>query len=119
MIEFLLSLAADFIGYLIFELIIAGMGKLIRGIYYTVREAITGKKREVSEVNRIETRFLRKKFKLKAPLNERIPKGTRGTVVQVIDEKNIFVEFENTNGTQITVDQKQLFKVKLKNIALE
>ena len=51
--------------------------------------------------------------------NERILKGTRGTVMEIIDEKQIFVEFEDSNGIPIAESGEQVFKIERKAIELE
>lgn len=117
--EAILGTLGELIGYAFFELIIEGLGKLIRGIYYGIRKLITGKEREVPELKRIEKRYLYKKFRLRSDFNEQILKGTRGTVMQVIDAQNLFVEFETPNGEPIMVGDEQTFRIKRKGIILE
>tara|TARA_B110000305_G_scaffold101984_1_gene114694 strand:+ start:168 stop:383 length:216 start_codon:yes stop_codon:yes gene_type:complete len=60
-----------------------------------------------------------KKFKLKCDLNERILKGALGTVMEVIDERNLFVEFENSNGKPIIINDEQIFKIERNRVMLE
>jgi len=107
------------IGYIVVDLIIKGIGKLIRTMYYGVRKLITGKKREIPELKRIEKRYLYKKFRLKSNFNGQILTGTRETVMEVIDEQDLYVEFEDSNGKPITEENNQVFKIERKRIILE
>ncbi|SOE23532.1 hypothetical protein SAMN06298216_3917 [Spirosomataceae bacterium TFI 002] len=117
--EVIFGAIGEIIGYIIVEVIIEGIGKLIRAIYYGLRKLITGKEREIPELKRIEKRFLYKKFRLKSDFNKRILKGTMGTVMEVIDKQNLYVEFENLNGNPILIDDEQVFKIERKRIILE
>jgi len=62
---------------------------------------------------------LYKKIKLKSDFNRRILKGTLGTVMEIIDEQNLYIEFEDFNGKPITEGNKQVFKIERKRIMLE
>jgi len=117
--EVIIGAIGEFIGYIVVEVIIQGIGKLIRAVYYGVRKLITGKEREIPELKIIEKRYLHKKFRLRTNFNERIPKGTTGTVMQVIDEKNLYVEFEDINENPIVQCDNQLFKIQRKKVMLE
>ena len=117
--EVIFGAIGEFIGYTIVDGLIEGIGKLIRAIYYKLRKLITGREREIPELKRIEKRYLRKKFKLKTDFNERILKETRGTVMEIIDKQDLFVEFEDTNGVPITEGDEQVFKIERKIIVLE
>ncbi len=117
--EVILSSIGEMIGYVVVEIIIEGIGRLIRGVYYGIRKLLTGKEREIPEMKWIEKRYLFKKFKLKSDLDNRIIKGTRGTVMEVIDEQNVFVEFEDSSGNPIEVNGNRVFKIKRNKIWLE
>lgn len=117
--EVIIGAIGELIGYIVVDLIIEGIGKLIRTVYYGIRKFITGKDREIPEMKRIEKRYLYKKFRLKSDFNGRILKGTRGTVIEIIDEQNLYVEFEDFNGKPITEGDEQVFKIKRKIIILE
>jgi hypothetical protein len=117
--EVIFGAIGEFIGYIIAEVIIEGIGKLIRSIYYGLRKLITGKEREIPELKRIEKRFLNKKFRLKSDFNERIPKGTKGTVMEVIDKQYLYVEFEDLNGKPILLGYGQVFKIERQRIMLD
>ncbi len=117
--ELIFGAIGEFIGYTIVDGLIEGIGKLIRAIYYRLRKLITGREREIPELKRIEKRYLYKKFKLKTDFNERILKGTRGTVMEIIDKQDLFVEFEDTNGAPITEGDEQVFKIERKIIIIE
>jgi hypothetical protein len=117
--EIIFGAIGELIGYIIVDLIIEGIGKLIRAVYYGVRKLLTGKEREIPELKRIEKRYLYKKFRLKSDFNGRIPKGTRGTVIEIIDKQDLYVEFEDFNGNTITEDDEQVFKVERKRIMIE
>jgi hypothetical protein len=117
--EIIIVSIGEIIGYIIFELIIRGIGRLLREIYYWIRKLLTGKEREIPELKRIEKHYLFKKFKLKTDFDKRIPKGTSGIVMEVIDEHNLFVEFEDSLGKPILVVDKQVFKIKRRKIILK
>jgi hypothetical protein len=117
--EVIFGAVGEFIGYIIVEVIIEGIGKLIRVVYYGIRKLITGKEREIPELKRIEKRYLYKKIRLKTDFNERIKKGTRGTVMEIIDKQNLHVEFEDFNGKPIIENDKQVFKIESKRVTLE
>ncbi|MBB3696554.1 hypothetical protein KMW28_24015 [Flammeovirga yaeyamensis] len=119
LVEIIVAAIGEFIAYILFLLFSEGIGKLIRSIYYGVRKLITGKEREISELERIEKRYLYKKFKLRSDFNEQIPKGMRGTVLEIIDEQNMYVEFENTKGLPFIDVDEQVFKIERKRIILE
>jgi len=117
--EVIFGTISELIGYIIIDLIIEGIGRLIREVYYGIRKLITGKEREIPELKRIEKRYLYKKFRLKSDFNERILKGTRGTVMEIIDKQSLFVEFENSIGKPITEGDELIFKIERKRIILE
>lgn len=117
--EIIVGAIVEMTGYIIFELIIKGIGKLIRETYYWIRKLLTGKEREIPELQRIEKQYLFKKFKLKSGLNQRIPKGTQGTVREVIDERNLFVEFEDATGQPIIINNEKIFKIARHRVILE
>lgn len=117
--EVIFGALSEFISYIIVEVIIEGIGKLIRTVYYRLRKLITGKEREVPELKRIEKRYLYKKVRLKTDFNGQILKGTRGTVMEVIDEQYLYVEFEDLNGKLIAKDEEEVFKIERKSVALE
>ena len=117
--EVIFGAIGEFIGYIIVEVIIEGIGKLIRATYYGLRKLITGREREIPEVKRIGKRYLYKKFRLKSDFNERILKGTKGTVLEVIDKQDLYVEFEDLNGKPILEGDEQVFKIERKRIILE
>ncbi len=117
--EVVFGAIAEFIGYIIVEVIVEGIGKLIRATYYGLRKLITGKERETPELKRLEKRYLYKKFKLKSDFNERILKGTKGNVLEVIDKQHLYVEFEGLNGKLILEGDEQIFKIERKRIMLE
>jgi hypothetical protein len=117
--EVIFGAIAEIIGYVLVELIFEGIGKLIRVMYYGVRKLITGKEREVPELKRIEKRYLYKKFRLKSDFNRQILTGTRGTVMEVIDKQDLYVEFEDFNGNPISEGDEQFFKIERKKIMLE
>lgn len=113
--EFILEL----IGQAIFELMIHGIGRFVRAVYYWLRKRITGKERTFPELERIKRRYLFKKFRLRSNLNDQMVKGTRGTVLEVIDEQNLFVELEDANGKPMIVNDEKVFQVARKNVLLE
>lgn len=113
------ELVGEVIGDLLFKVIIEGIGKLIRSVYYGLRKLITGKERDIPEVKRIEKYYRHKKIRLKSDFNERILKGTRGTVMEVIDEQHVHVEFEDLHGKPIVEGDQQVFKIERKGIILE
>lgn len=117
--EFIIGAIGEMIAYFIFELIINGIGAVIRKIYYWIRKLLTGKEREIPELERIEKRYLFKKFRLRSDLHEQIPKGTRGTVLEVINERTLSVEFEGNSGQPITIDSKKTFKIRRSRVMLE
>lgn len=117
--EILLGAIGEFIGYIVVDVIIEGLGKLIRTIYYGCRKLITGKDRDIPELKRIEKRYLYKKIKLKSDLNKLILKGTYGTVVEIIDQQYVSVQFENIIGKSIMDGNKQSFKIDRKIVILD
>ncbi|NQY30623.1 MAG: hypothetical protein HRT69_14270 [Flavobacteriaceae bacterium] len=117
--EVIFGAIGELFGYIVVDLIIEGIGKLFRGVYYGIRKILTGKIRDIPELKRIEKRYLYKKIRLKSDFSERILKGTRGTVMEIIDKQDLYVEFEAPNGTPIMVDDEQIFKIKRKRIILE
>lgn len=117
--EAIIGTIGELIAYIVVELIFIRIGKLIRCVYYGIRKLITGKEREIPELKRIEKRYLYKQFRLKSDFNKRILKGTRGTIMEVIDAQNFYVEFETPNRKPIMVDNEQTFKIKRKRIILE
>ena len=117
--EVIVGAITEFFGYILLEVIIKGIGKGVRTIYYVLRKWITGKEREISELERIEKRILFKKFRLKSDFSQHIPKGTRGTVMEVIDEQYLFIEFEDADGNPILEDDEMVFKIERKKIRLE
>jgi hypothetical protein len=117
--EIIFGAIGELIGYIIVDVIIEGIGKLIRAVYYGIRKIITGKEREIPELKRIEKRYLNKQFRLKSDFNGYILKGTRGTIIKIIDKQNLHVEFEGFNGKSIMKNDKQVFKIERKRITLE
>lgn len=117
--EAIFGAIGELIGYIVVDLIIEGIGRLIRGVYYGIRKLITGKDREIPELKRIEKHYLNKKFRLMSDFNEQILKGTRGTVKEIIDVQNVYVEFEDPHGKPITEGVEQIFKIERKRIMLE
>ena len=108
--EAILGSIAEAIGYIIFDLLLEGIGRFFRWIYYGIRKLLTGKEREIPEVKRLEKTYLYKKIVLRKSLNTFIAKGTWGTVLEIIDEDNFFVEFEDSTGKQVEVEGIQVFK---------
>ncbi len=117
--EVIFGAIGELIGYIIVDVIIEGIGRLIRSIYYGIRKLVTGKERDIPELKRIEKRYLYKKFRLKADFNGRILKGTRGTVMEIIDEQDLYVEFEDFNGKPISEGDEEVFKIERKKVLLE
>jgi len=117
--EAIVGAIAEMIGYVIVELIIGGIGKMFRALYYGIRKLFTGKDREMSELDRIEKRYLFKKFKLRSDFSGRIQRGTSGTVMAVIDDQSLYVEFEDTDGKPITDGGITIFKIDRKKVILE
>lgn len=116
--EVVVGVIGEFIGYIVVQVIIEGIGKLIRTVYYGLRKLLTGKERELPELKRIEKRYLHKKFRLKTDFNNRMLKGTRGIVMEVIDEQYLYVEFEDLSGKPIIKGDEQVFKIERKKIML-
>ena len=112
--EVIFGAIGELFGYIVVDLVIEGIGKLFRGVYYGIRKILTGKIRDIPELKRIEKRYLYKKIRLKSDFSERILKGTRGTVMEIIDKQDLYVEFEAPNGTPIMVDDEQIFKIERK-----
>ena len=77
--EVIFGAIGELFGYIVVDLIIEGIGKLFRGVYYGIRKILTGKIRDIPELKRIEKRYLYKKIRLKSDFSERILKGTRGS----------------------------------------
>ena len=117
--EAILGSIPEAIGYIIFDLLLEGIGRFFRWIYYGIRKLLTGKEREIPEVKRLEKTYLYKKIVLRNGLNKFIVKGTRGTVLEIIDEDNFYVEFEDSTGKPIEVEGNQVFKVKRKDVMLQ
>jgi hypothetical protein len=117
--EVIFGAIGEMIAYIVFELILEGIGRLFRGIYYGIRKLLTGKEREIPELKRIEKRFLYKTVRLRSDFNERISKGTLGTVIEVIDEHHVFAEFEDSHGKPIEIQGEQVFKIERSKLMLE
>jgi hypothetical protein len=117
--EIILGFIGEMIGYILFDLIIEGIGRFFRGIYCWILKFVTGKERKTPDFERIEKRYLYKKVSVISNFHELLPKGTRGTVMKVIDKQIICVEFENSKGRPIVVNDEQGFKIKRSKVTLE
>ncbi len=117
--EVIFGFIAEVISYIIFELIIEGIGRLFRKIYYWVRKLLTGKERETPELELIENRYLLKKVIVISDLHELLPKGTRGIVMEVINEHSFYVEFEDSYGKPILVNGEKRMKINRSKVMLE
>jgi hypothetical protein len=116
--EVIIGFFEEILGYIIFDLIFEGIGKLFREIYYSLRKLITGKEREIPELKLIENRYLLKKVMIMYNFHKLVSKGTLGTVTEVIDEQTLNIEFEDSNGRPIVINDKQAFKIKRSNVKL-
>lgn len=117
--EVIFGFLGEMLGYIIFDLIIEGIGKLFRGIYYWLRKLITGKEREIPELKMIEKRYLFKKVMILYNFHELVSKGTQGTVIEIIDKQNMYVEFEDSNGRPIVINDKYVFKIRRNKVKLK
>jgi len=80
-LEIIIGFFGEIFAYIIFHLVIEGIGELIRQIYYWLRKLITGKEREIPELKRIEKRYLYKEVVITHNFHALIPRGTKGTIL--------------------------------------
>ena len=107
------------LGAIIFELIINGLGVFLRRMFYWTRKKLTGKEREFSEFERLEKRYMGKQVRLAVSLKNGLRKGTFGVVKEVLDYHYVLAEFEDATQQPITIDGKQVFKIKRRHLRLE
>lgn len=116
MLEGLAAIIFEFVAFILVEGVFEGIRKLFRNIYYWLRKLFTGKDRDYDELKRVEERYLAKKVKLMVGLHGFIPKGTIGTVVEVVDLQILRVEFQNEQQQPIVISGQQVFEVKRNNV---
>ncbi len=117
--KIIIGYIGEMIIYIIFDVMIQGIGRFFRVIFYWLRKLLTGKNRETPEFKWIENRYLFKKLILITDFNNEIQKGTRATVMEIIDQQHFYVEFENSNGEPIVFNDQQIFKIQRNKVRLE
>ncbi len=105
---------AEIIGQAIFEGFFMGTYRLIKkGIY-----KLFGIKEKLTEKERIEKRMLYKYFTLKKDVNPLVKKGMKGTVLEIIDLKNLYAEFRDPNDGLIEFENEIVYKIPIRSVKL-
>ena len=109
----------ELIGEIIFKYIIAGIWIGLNSIYDWIKGLIFGIPKIEVEKKRLEKKWLYKKVVLREKLENGIEVGTNGTVMEIIDKKNVLAEFYDKNGEFIEIENKLMFKIKIINLKLK
>lgn len=116
--EALAGFVGEVIGYAIMESIFKGLFRAIRSIYRWLAFVLFGVKYPNAELESIKRFYLFKRIELKEALYDVIPKSMRGTVLEIIDLKKAYAEFEKANGAKVSIGEQTIFEVELNKLRL-
>ncbi len=91
----------------------------IRSLFDWIKGLILGIPKSKVELKRLEKKWLRKKIFLTKDQENGLKKGTNGIVTDIIDKKNLFIEFYDQNGKLMELNDELGFVTGINQIKLK